>query len=108
MNPPWPISSARAPMRPGEEFWADFRRQADGLERAARVRPSHRREWLAAAAALLVGAAGLAAWLLPAESHARSTEVISLEVPAPHDSVFVMPMDGGGVMVWIGMEEPQA
>ncbi|MBP7274936.1 MAG: hypothetical protein KBA51_01895 [Kiritimatiellae bacterium] len=108
MNPSWPISSARPPMRDGEDFWADFRQRASGLERETRARPSHRREGLAAAAALLIGLAGWALWMQPTPADARNTEVISLDVTAPHDSLFMMPMEGGGVMVWIGMEEPKA
>lgn len=105
-SPPTP--APRPPIRSAHDFWGEFQRRAPGLDREPLARPSHQREWLAAAAALVVGAGALAMWMWPAESHARTTEVISLDVPAPHDSVFLMPMEGGGVMVWIGMEEPPA
>ena len=102
------VSAPRPPARAADDFWGEFQRRAAGMERDPLARPSHRREWLAAAAALVVGAGALAMWMMPATSQARTTEVLSLDVPAPHDSVFLMPMEGGGVMVWIGMEDPSA
>jgi hypothetical protein len=96
----------RSNLRPAGEFWSDFRARAAAVERDPPARAPHAARWTALAAVVL---AGVVLWGRPgAPAAGAATEITSLTVDAPHSSVFVLPLDRGGVLVWVGMEESES
>lgn len=97
-----------SPARPrsADEFWSDFRSRSLSTDRVPYVRPRPRGIMPLGLAAALVLAAFI--WMrregpIPAAALDQNSRIESLNVLAAHDGVFIMPLDGGGVMVWIGM-----
>jgi hypothetical protein len=96
----------RPPVRSAEAFWNDFRARAAAIERDPPARAPHPARWSALAAVVLAGAA---LWSrLGTPDAGAATEITSLTVDVPHSSVFVLPLDRGGVLVWVGMEEAES
>ena len=101
---------AAAP-RVAENFWDDFAHRAQNLSRDpyASSAPVRAARMAAVAAAILVVAGGVRFLLPPAAPVMARAVVQSLDVSAPHDSVFIMSDEAtGGTIIWIGGMNPGA
>lgn len=102
-----PLPPARGSPRDGAGFWNEFRARAAAEARVphARTLPA-RPPVLATLATVAAVALAAALWPRSGPTEGHDTQIASLQVMTAHESVFIMPMEEGGVMVWIGTGEP--
>lgn len=115
MDPIRQLQSRRAgdsgPRR-ADDFWSDFARQARDAPREAYASsvPVHAARMVALATVLLAVAGGLRVLRPPAPIPpvaSAGAVVQSLNIAAPHDSVFIMNDEAtGGTIIWIGGMAP--
>lgn len=115
MDPIRQLQSRRAgsdTRREADDFWNDFARRARDVPRDpyASSAPVHAVRMVAVATVLIAGAGGLR-FLRPAEPvppvASASAVIQSLNIAAPHDSVFIMNDEAsGGTIIWIGGMAP--
>ena len=102
--------AAQGPRAAGD-FWGDFAHRAQGASREpyASSAPVHAAR-AGAVAVLLLAVAGGVRFLLPSPAPMTARAVVqSLDVSAPHDSVFIMSDEAtGGTIIWIGGMNPGA
>lgn len=91
-----------------DAFWSEFERRAAGLERVPCVATTGPLARGASIAAALLLAAGAGVWSLLPGTAMAGVRIDTLDVPAAHDSVFIInDAAGEGTIIVIGGLRPQ-